>query len=91
MNKENAIEAARAEAMKNRVNMVVVNDPIANAEEAEPYGYAPRAAVDVLFRHRVKADDYFIEWYGHGENPFFEYSAADMASWMRDAAGKGGK
>lgn len=76
MNKENALREARAEALKNRVDMVVVNDPLANAEESSgPYGYCPRAGVDVLFARRIKCDDYFIEADG------FSYSAADLEAW----------
>ena len=57
--------------------MVVVNDPF-NADESGPYGYAPPAGVDILFAHRVKADDCFIDYYG-GANPLFEFNAADAA------------
>ena len=80
MNKENAVNAARVAAIENRVRMVVVNDPIANAEdEAGPWGYAPYAAVDVLFAHRVIADDYYFEVDGYG------YSASELGEWIKVA------
>jgi len=51
MTKEQAIAEAKKEANKNNVTIVVVNDPIANAEdETGPYGYCPIFAKDMLFR-----------------------------------------
>ena len=48
MNLQDCIAAATKEAKKNKIVMVVVNDPIANNVEDEPegpYGYCPACAV----------------------------------------------
>jgi hypothetical protein len=54
MNLQTAIERAQHEATLNNLVMAVVNAPIENADQAEPYGYCPMSAVDMLFRHRTE-------------------------------------
>lgn len=50
MTKAKAIELAKVEAKKAKVEIVVVDAPIENAEdESGPFGYCPAEAKDVLF------------------------------------------
>ena len=51
MTLDQAICEATAQAKKNSVEMVVVDDPISNAEESDgTFGYCPAGAEKLLFR-----------------------------------------
>lgn len=53
MTKDKAIEAARAEAIKNELEMAVVFDPISREDwetEDEAYGYCPLPAFGTVYR-----------------------------------------
>lgn len=87
MTRDAALIAAREEARKHRLAMIVCNDPIGNAEEdAEgegPWGYCPRSAADLLFRYRITAENVYIDADG------FEYTEAELREWGKAAGCNG--